>query len=64
TRDLIILDEPTMGFSREQLKRVRDVFNELDVRQLIIVSHEPDVESFVNHVIRIDKKDNVSFVVP
>ena len=60
TKDLLILDEPTDGFSSEQLDRMRLVLDELDVGQLIIVSHEAKIESFVEKVIRFEKKDHVS----
>ena len=63
TKDLIILDEPTDGFSDEQLDRVREVLNELSTHQTIIVSHESKIESFVDHVIRIEKHEHVSKVV-
>ncbi len=63
TRDLIILDEPTDGFSSEQLDRVKDVLDELDVKQIIIVSHEAKIESFVDNVIKIQKIDHVSSIV-
>jgi DNA repair protein SbcC/Rad50 len=62
TKDLIILDEPTDGFSTEQLDRVRDVLLELNMRQTIIVSHEPKMESYVENIIRIVKADNISKV--
>ncbi|MEK6907232.1 MAG: AAA family ATPase, partial [Nanoarchaeota archaeon] len=52
TRDLLILDEPTDGFSDEQLDRVRNVLSELNLKQLILVSHEPKIESFVDNIIR------------
>jgi len=60
TKDLIILDEPTDGFSNEQLDRIRPVLEELNVKQIIIVSHDPKVESFVDNVIKLDKKEHVS----
>lgn len=60
TKDLIILDEPTDGFSSEQLDKVRDVLHELDMMQTIIVSHEPKMESMVQNIIRITKSDNTS----
>ncbi|MBN2111968.1 SMC family ATPase [Candidatus Woesearchaeota archaeon] len=63
TKDLIILDEPTDGFSSEQLDRVREVVDELGMRQIIIVSHEQKVEGFVDKVIRIQKNEHVSSVV-
>jgi exonuclease SbcC len=62
TKDLIILDEPTDGFSSEQLDRMRDVLKQLNLRQVILVSHERQVESFVQHVIRINKNDHASRV--
>ncbi|RLE38522.1 hypothetical protein DRJ17_03710 [Candidatus Woesearchaeota archaeon] len=63
TKDLIILDEPTDGFSTEQLDKVRDVLEELSIKQVVIVSHEPKIESFVDHTIRIVKTDHVSRVI-
>lgn len=62
TKDLIILDEPTDGFSNQQLDNVREVLDELPNKQIIIVSHEPKVESFVDSIIRISKHEHVSNV--
>lgn len=62
TKDFVILDEPTDGFSNQQLDKIRDVLQELNVNQLIIVSHEQKIESFVENVIRIRKENGVSFV--
>lgn len=63
TKDLLILDEPTDGFSEEQLDRVRLVLDELDIKQIILVSHESKIESFVNNVIRLNKKEGVSEII-
>jgi exonuclease SbcC len=60
TKDLIILDEPTDGFSTEQLDKVRDVLEQLNTSQTIIVSHEPKMESFVQNIIRVEKHEHVS----
>ena len=60
TRDLIILDEPTDGFSDAQLDKMRDVLQELNVSQLIIVSHERKVEDFVENVIKLRKENGLS----
>ncbi|MEM4282501.1 MAG: AAA family ATPase [Candidatus Woesearchaeota archaeon] len=62
TKDVIILDEPTDGFSNNQLDRMRDVLNQLGLRQIILVSHEEKIESFVEHVIKISKNEHVSQV--
>lgn len=63
TKDLLILDEPTEGFSTEQLDKVRDVLSELNLKQVIIVSHEEKVESFVDKTVKVVKKDHVSHIV-
>jgi len=62
TRDIVILDEPTDGFSSEQLDKMRDVLQELNARQLILVSHEQKIESFVENIIRFRKENGVSYV--
>ena len=63
TRDLIILDEPTDGFSTEQLDKVRDVLEQINANQLIIVSHENKIESFVDEIIRINKNEHISSLI-
>lgn len=60
TRDLVILDEPTDGFSEQQLDKMRGVLEELNVSQLIIVSHEQKIESFVENIIRFKKENGKS----
>ncbi|MFH1608338.1 MAG: AAA family ATPase [archaeon] len=60
TRDLVILDEPTDGFSEQQLEKMRDVLQQLSVKQLIIVSHEQKIEGFVENVIKFKKERGVS----
>ncbi|MCH8067294.1 MAG: AAA family ATPase [Nanoarchaeota archaeon] len=60
TGDILMLDEPTDGFSSEQLDKVRDVLEQLNMRQVVIVSHESKIESFVDKVIRIGKEEHVS----
>ena len=63
TKELLILDEPTDGFSSEQLDRVRDVLDSLGLKQIIIVSHEAKMESFVDSIIRIAKNESESQIV-
>ena len=60
TRNIVILDEPTDGFSEQQLDKMRDVLQELNVTQLIIVSHEQKMEGFVENVIKLKKEAGVS----
>lgn len=63
TSDVVILDEPTEGFSEVQLDKMRDMLRELNVKQLLIVSHETKMEGFVDHVIRFKKTNGVSEVI-
>src|SRR3989344_3596149 len=62
TKGLIILDEPTDGFSEAQINKIRDIFEELNAEQLIIVSHEPKIESFVSNVLRVNKNGDTSLI--
>lgn len=62
TKGFIILDEPTDGFSGQQLDKMREVLEELNVNQLIIVSHEQRMEDFVDDVIKFKKLNGKSVV--
>lgn len=62
TKNLVMLDEPTDGFSEQQLDKMRDVLNELNAKQLIIVSHEDKIESFVENIIKFEKEGGITKV--
>ena len=61
--NLLILDEPTDGFSREQLSRLRDILNDLKCEQVIIVSHENELEGFVDNIFRVIKESGESKIL-
>jgi len=63
TKDLVILDEPTDGFSADQVSRMRDVLEQLKARQIVLVSHEAMIESLADHVLRVVKEEHTSKVV-
>ncbi|MGM5483481.1 MAG: AAA family ATPase [Nanobdellota archaeon] len=63
TGDILILDEPTEGFSSEQLDKVREVLYNLDIPQLVLVSHEQKMDSIVDNVINIEKINGESKIV-
>ena len=44
--NLLILDEPTDGFSKEQLSKVREILDEIQSPQIILVSHERELREF------------------
>jgi exonuclease SbcC len=61
--NLLILDEPTDGFSKEQLSKVRDILNELSCPQIIIVSHEKELESFADQIFKVTKTQGESKII-
>jgi len=63
TKGIVILDEPTDGFSEQQLDKMRDVLQQLNIDQLIIVSHDQKIESFVDNIIKLKKEQGISGVV-
>lgn len=63
TRDLIILDEPTDGFSYQQIDRIQDLLDRIHCTQTIVVSHETKIESYVDTIIRVQKENHVSHVI-
>lgn len=62
--NLLIFDEPTDGFSKEQLFKVREILNEIRSPQVIIVSHERELESFADHIFRVEKIQGISRIIP
>jgi exonuclease SbcC len=54
-RNTLILDEPTDGFSKEQLGKMREILDEIDNPQVIMVSHERELESFADQIYRLTK---------
>lgn len=55
TKDLLILDEPTDGFSEQQVNKMQEVFTKLNTKQIIIISHERTLDSFVADVFNFEK---------
>jgi exonuclease SbcC len=58
--NLLILDEPTDGFSKEQLIQIKHVLEELSAAQVIVVSHEKELEGFVETIFRVVKESEKS----
>ena len=61
---LLILDEPTDGFSKDQIGKIGDLLRELNLIQAIIVSHERELEGAADHIFRVQKEDGKSKVLP
>ena len=59
---LLILDEPTDGFSNSQMVKIKEMLDELDSEQVILVSHDPNLEGFADRVVRVRRDGEVSKV--
>ena len=62
--NLLILDEPTDGFSKDQLNKMREILIDLNCEQIIIVSHEQELENVADYIYRVTKDGNTSMVQP
>ncbi len=60
--NLLILDEPTDGFSREQLARMGNVLSELAAEQVVLVSHDRELRAFAHRVYAVEKTGGASRV--
>ncbi|BAW31524.1 MAG TPA: SMC family ATPase [Methanothermobacter sp.] len=60
--DILILDEPTDGFSKEQLLKFREILDELECSQIIIVSHEEELENLADHTFTVEKNGGISTI--
>ena len=60
--NLLILDEPTDGFSDTQLTKVKDVLKELNSEQIILVSHQKELGTYADNSFQISKSDGYSKV--
>ncbi len=58
--DTVLLDEPTDGFSPEQVVRMGELLDELDLPQVILVSHEDALAGIADRVVRVVKVDGRS----
>ncbi|MFW9783757.1 MAG: hypothetical protein ACFFFB_15845, partial [Candidatus Heimdallarchaeota archaeon] len=60
TKDLLILDEPTDGFSQQQINRMQYIFQKLNTSQMIIISHERNLDSFVTDIFHFEKENHIT----
>ena len=62
--DLLILDEPTIHLDEERRKSLIDIIREIkSVPQMIVVSHDDEMESLSNNIIKIEKHNGISSIV-
>jgi exonuclease SbcC len=60
--DFLLLDEPTDGFSDEQLTKFQAVLERMDVPQIVLVTHHKALESMGGTIIQVDYGSNGSVV--
>ncbi len=60
--NLLILDEPTDGFSKDQLYKLKDILDRMDTDQIIIVSHEKELRNLADVIFRVEKSNGKSEV--
>jgi len=60
--DTILLDEPTDGFSPEQVIRMGELLEELGLPQVVLVSHESQLSAIADRVVRVQKVDGRSML--
>jgi DNA repair protein SbcC/Rad50 len=59
--ETLLLDEPTDGFSPEQVVRMGDLLEEIALPQVILVSHEAELAAIADRVVRIEKRSGRSW---
>ena len=57
--ELLMLDEPTDGFSKEQLTKVSNILSDIENKQVIIVSHNQEFTK-LNQIISVTKENDIS----
>jgi exonuclease SbcC len=62
--ECLLLDEPTDGFSAEQVIRMGELLGELSLPQVVIVSHEGQLASIADRTIRVRKIDGRAVLEP
>ena len=60
--NILILDEPTDGFSKDQLYKLKDILAKMETDQIIIVSHEKELENIADSIYLVEKKNGLSKV--
>jgi DNA repair protein SbcC/Rad50 len=60
--ETLILDEPTDGFSPEQVVRMGELLDGLGLPQVLLVSHEAQLTSIADRVVRVEKEGGRSLL--
>ncbi len=58
--ETLMLDEPTDGFSPEQVQSMGELLDRLALPQVILVSHERELEAIADRVVVVEKQNGAS----
>lgn len=62
--ELIMLDEPTIHLDAYRRQELIDLLKKMSIiPQMIIVTHDTDLEDAADNILRIEKEDGASFIV-
>lgn len=60
---LLVLDEPTDGFSSYQVERLGELLKGLNLGQIFVVSHDSKVDSIADRIVNVEKVNHKSKVM-
>ena len=61
--NLLILDEPTDGFSKDQLHKMTSILAKLEAKQIILVSHDRELENCADYKYIVTKSGGESVIM-
>ena len=61
--DILILDEPTDGFSEQQVSRLGYLLKDSGVTQILLVSHDEKIENIADNILHVEKRNHESRVI-
>jgi exonuclease SbcC len=59
---VLLLDEPTDGFSNEQISRLGEILQQSEIEQIILVSHDEKIQGIADHSYYVQKKNHTSLI--
>ncbi|MCH8519408.1 MAG: SMC family ATPase [Nanoarchaeota archaeon] len=61
--EYIILDEPTDGFSQNQIQKFAQILRQSNFRQIFLVSHDSNLLTSGEHIYTIEKENHISSII-
>ena len=60
--EILILDEPTEGFSKQQISNLGNLLKEINSKQIIVVSHDIEFSMISNNILNLTKKNHETLI--